>query len=62
MRETLDKHLRRFEELERQLVDPDVLAESNKLASVAREHGSLAKVAGKYRRFQELAQQIEEAR
>ena len=62
MRETLDKHLRRFEELERQLVDPDVLADSNKLASVAREHGSLAKVAGKYRRFQELAQQIEEAR
>ena len=34
--------------------DPDVLSVGAKLAAVAREHGSLAKVATKYRRFKGL--------
>ena len=42
MREMLDEKLDRFEELERQLVDPDVLSNAHRLAAVAREHGSLA--------------------
>lgn len=62
MRETLDKMLARFEELERMLVDPEVLANSPKLAAVAREHGSLAKTATKYRRFKELNAAIAETR
>ena len=62
MRDLLEKQLARFEELERQLVDPDVLANQSKLAAVAREHGSLAKLAGKYRRFKELNGQISDAR
>jgi peptide chain release factor 1 len=62
MRDLLEKQLARFEELERQLVDPDVLANSSKLAAVAREHGSLARLAGKYRRFKQLNAQITEAR
>lgn len=62
MRELLEKQLARFEELERQLVDPEVLGNSSQLASVAREHGSLAKLAGKYRRFKELNQEISDAR
>ncbi|MBX9790958.1 MAG: peptide chain release factor 1 [Pirellulales bacterium] len=61
MREELEKQLARFEELERQLVDPEVLANGPKLAAVAREHGSLAKVATKYRRFKHLNDQIAEA-
>ncbi len=62
MRDLLEKQLSRFEELERQLVDPEVLANSSKLAAVAREHGSLAKLAGKYRRFKEINDQIADAR
>jgi len=58
MREMLDKKLARFEELERAMIDPDVLADSSKLAAVAREHGSLAKLANKYRGFKELNQEI----
>jgi len=62
MRDLLEKQLSRFEELERQLVDPEVLANSSQLAAVAREHGSLAKLAGKYRRFKGLNKEISEAR
>ena len=62
MRELLEEKLTRFEELESQLVDPDVLSNSSKLPSVAREHGSLAKLATKYRRFKELNGEISETR
>ncbi len=61
MREMLDEKLSQFEELERQLVDPDVLADSSRLAVVARQHGALAKLATKYRRFRDLNEQIREA-
>ena len=61
MREMLDQKLARFEELERQMSDPDVLANSAKLAAIAREHGSLSKIASVYRKFRELSDQIEEA-
>ena len=57
----LDEKLSRFEELERQLVDPEVLANPARLTAVAREHGSLAKLATKYRRFLKLNAQIREA-
>jgi len=62
MRKLLEEKLDRFEELEKQLVDPDVFANSSKLAAVAREHGSLAKLATKYRRFKEINLEITEAR
>jgi peptide chain release factor 1 len=58
MREQLEQQLARFEELEKMLLDPAVLANGAKMAVVAREHGSLAKVAGKYRRFKQLNTQI----
>ncbi len=61
MREMLEQKHGRFEDLERQLVDPDVLSDSSKLASVAREHGSLARLANKYRHFKDLNSQITEA-
>jgi peptide chain release factor 1 len=57
----LDEKLARFEELERQLVDPAVLANPARLTAVARERGSLAKLATKYRRFKELNAQVREA-
>jgi len=62
MRDLLEQKLQRFEELEKLLVDPDVLAHPARLSAVAREHGSLAKVATKYRRFRELNAQINEAK
>jgi peptide chain release factor 1 len=61
MREMLDEKLARFLELERQLTDPEVLANSARVGLIAREHGTLAKLATKYRRFKELNQQIAEA-
>lgn len=61
MREMLDEKLRRFEELERLMVDPAVLSDSARLTDVAREHGSIARLASKYRRFKEINQQIAEA-
>jgi len=61
MRELLDQKLARFEQLEKELVDPEVLAKSAKLTAVVREHGSLARLAGKYRRFKQITGQIHEA-
>jgi peptide chain release factor 1 len=61
MRDVLEEKLNRFEELEGQLMDPAVQTDSSRMAAVAREHGSLARVATKYRRFKELNQHIAEA-
>ncbi len=61
MRDLLETKLARFEQLEQDLVNPEVLSNSTRLAAVAREHGSLGKLAGKYRRFLQLGQQIDEA-
>ena len=61
MREMLDEKLARFELLESQMVDPDVLSDSNKIAAVAREHGSLAKLAMSYRKFREINEGINDA-
>jgi peptide chain release factor 1 len=60
MRKELETSLTRFEELERQMLDPAVLSNASRMAVAAREHGSLAKVANKYRRFKLLNQQIVE--
>jgi len=61
MREELERKLRRFEELEKLLVDPQVLANAGRMAQIAREHGALAKLAIKYRRFKQLNDQIADA-
>lgn len=62
MREMLDEKLTRFEQLEKDMADPAVQSDSNKIAAVMREHGSLAKLATKYRRFKELLGEIEEVK
>ncbi len=62
MREMLDEKLNRFEELENQMSDPAVQSEPSKMAAVAREHGSLAKLATKYRRFRVVLDEMEEVR
>jgi len=60
MREILEEKLTRFELLEKQIADPEVQASNARMSIAAREHGSLAKLATKYRRFKELNQQIVE--
>lgn len=60
MRDQLEAKLSRFEELERALVDPETLARPQQLAAVAREHGTLAKLARRYRAFVALERQIAE--
>jgi len=58
MREMLDEKLTRFEQLERAMSDPEVITNSNRMAAIAREHGSLAKLAMKYRRFKQINAEI----
>ena len=62
MREELEAKLMRFEQLEAQLVDQEILSQPHKLTAVAREHGSLARLANKYRRFKQLQDQLQEAK
>ena len=58
MRDQLEAKLARFEELERELIDPAVMAQPQRMAAVAREHGSLARLARRYRGFVHLERQI----
>lgn len=60
MRDMLEEKLARFEELERQMSNPEVLADANRMASVAREHGGLSRLATKYRNLKKLNDQIVE--
>jgi peptide chain release factor 1 len=59
---SLQSRLARFDELERQLQDPAVLADSYRLTQVQREYGGLAKVALKVREFNRLQREVETAR
>ena len=60
MRDMLEQKLSRFEELEQAMSDPAVLADSKKVAAAAREHGSLVRLATKYRQFKGLVDEIAE--
>jgi peptide chain release factor 1 len=61
MRDLLEQKLARFEQLESDLINPEVLANPMRITAVAREHGSLGKLAKKYRRFKQINSQIAEA-
>jgi peptide chain release factor 1 len=58
MRKMLEEKLARFEELERMMLDPEVMASGSRISAVAREHGSLARLANKYRRFKQINHEI----
>src|ERR1700754_2283639 len=61
MRELLEQKLSRYEQLENDLINPEVLSNPARITSVAREHGSLGKLAKKYRKFKQFNSQIAEA-
>ena len=58
---SLQKKLKRFEELELQLQDPEVLQNNTKLVAVQREYGGLQKTAVMVREFNQLEEEIETA-
>ena len=59
---SLQEKLKRFEELEQQLQDPDVLADTSKLLGIQREYGGLQKFALRIREFNQLEEDVETAR
>lgn len=56
---SLQEKLKRYEELELQLQDPEVLADTNKLLAIQREHGGLMKVSLRVREFNSLEEEVE---
>ncbi|MDA0660314.1 MAG: peptide chain release factor 1 [Planctomycetota bacterium] len=62
MKKMLEDTLSRYEALEKQLADPAVQADSQRMAAAAREHGSLSRLARKYKRYKEIGQQLAEAK
>jgi peptide chain release factor 1 len=59
IRKILEEKYARFEQLEREMSDPSVLGDGNRMGAVAREHGGLAKLAMKYREFKKLSEDIQ---
>ncbi len=55
---TLQTQLVRYEELERMLQDPDVLADTAKMLDCQREHGGLGKIARSIREFNQLESEV----
>ncbi len=61
MFEKLQADYQRFQELDAALLDPAVVADGGRVTALAKERGSLAKVALPYGRYLDLARQIAEA-
>jgi len=55
VRDELENKLKRFDELEHLMSQPAVMAESHKMAAHAREHGSLTRLATKYRQYKKMS-------
>ena len=58
----LQAKLTRYQELERQLQDPDVLADTTRMLELQREHGGLGKVANTIHQFNQLEADLATAR
>src|SRR5690606_11952914 len=59
---SLEQKLKRFEELEKSLQDPEVLGNTSRLVEVQREYGGLRKVAESVRKFHRLEAEIASAK
>jgi peptide chain release factor 1 len=58
VRSELETKLRRFEELEEFMSQQEVMSDSNRIAAFAREHGSLSRVANKYRTYKKMSDDL----
>jgi peptide chain release factor 1 len=59
--EKLQSDYQRFLEIERSLIDPEVVSDPAKASALARERGSLAKIALPYGRYLNLSREVDEA-
>ena len=57
----LEKMYERYNELERQLSDPEVIADSHRYTAYIKEHGSLSKMVNKYTQLTETLAKKREA-
>lgn len=62
MLEKIAKIARRYEELEKRMADPEVLADHVKLAELAQERSDIQPIVESYRRHGDLAQELEDTR
>jgi peptide chain release factor 1 len=58
----LEQTERRFEDLTRQMADPEVISDGDRYRKVAKEHSDLAEVVGKYREWKKVVSDLAEAR
>ena len=54
LRQKLDEKLDRFNDLEKQMADPNVAADNARYQAVAREFSSLGKLVSRYRKYVEI--------
>jgi len=59
--EKLQSDYQRFLEIERSLLDPEITSDAGRVTTLAKERGSLAKMALSYGRYLDLGRQIAEA-
>jgi len=59
--EKLQDEYRRFEEVDRKLLDPEIASDPVQVTALSKERGALAKLALPYRRYLELGREIAEA-
>jgi peptide chain release factor 1 len=59
--EKLQADYQRFLEIEQMLLDPEIVGDANKATTLAKERGTLAKIAIPYGRYLELSRQLDEA-
>jgi len=62
LHEQLKKIELHFDDLNRQMADPDVLADYGRMAGLAQERSSLEKIVDAYRRFKEVRRQLDDSR
>lgn len=60
IRDQLEQTYARFQELEAMMSDPQVLSESNRMATILREHGGLAKVGNKFGKYKRLGEELKD--
>ncbi len=59
MYENLKVFEERYEELEKSMMDPEVLGDSNKLQKIAKEHSEIQGIVEKYREYRTANEELE---
>lgn len=62
LRGKLEEKLNRYNELEKQMADPDIAADNTRYQAVAKECSSLGKLVSRYKRYVEIEKQLTSAK